>query len=94
MATLAAKHVEQPSLQRLCRAETGRKTSSMKQPISSHWRVLRIRHGWALVIVGLVLELPVRWVVRPDIPYMVPADGLACHAVCERRQPVRYSARG
>jgi membrane protease YdiL (CAAX protease family) len=46
----------------------------MKQPISSHWRVLRIQHSWVLVIVGLVLELPVRWVVRPDIPYMVPGN--------------------
>ena len=46
----------------------------MKQPISSHWRMLQTQRAWVLVIVGLVLELPVRGLVRPDIPYMVPGN--------------------
>ncbi len=27
-----------------------------------------------LVLVGLVIELPIRWIVRPDIPYMFPGN--------------------
>jgi hypothetical protein len=46
----------------------------MKPAISAHWQLLRTQQAWALVVVGLVLELPVRWVVRPDIPYMVPGS--------------------
>ena len=45
-----------------------------KPPISAHWRSLRTSQAWMLIIGGVLLELPVRWVVRPDIPYMVPGN--------------------
>ena len=43
----------------------------MKPPLSKHWEALSTGQAWLLVALGLVLELPVRWVVRPDIPYML-----------------------
>lgn len=46
----------------------------MKSPISQGWRKLRPWQAWGLVAVGLVLELPVRWVVRPDMPFLRPGN--------------------
>lgn len=43
----------------------------MSPPISAHWKYLQPWQAWALVVVGVALEIPVRWFVRPDIPYMV-----------------------
>ncbi len=46
----------------------------MKPPISQHWRDLRIWQAWGLIVLGLVLEIPVRWIVRPDMPYLRPGN--------------------
>jgi membrane protease YdiL (CAAX protease family) len=45
-----------------------------RPPISTHWKSLPAWQAWMLVLFGVVLELPVRWMVRPDIPYMVPGN--------------------
>lgn len=42
----------------------------MKSPISSHWSSLTLKQAWVLTIAGLLLEIPIRWIVRPDIPFM------------------------
>lgn len=42
--------------------------------ISTHWNTLTRTQAIVLVIFGLVLELPIRWLVRPDIPYMFPGN--------------------
>ncbi|MCI0695166.1 CPBP family intramembrane metalloprotease [candidate division KSB1 bacterium] len=45
-----------------------------KSPISTHWQSLAKWQAVALVFVGIILEIPVRWIVRPDIPYMLPVN--------------------
>lgn len=46
----------------------------MKPPISKYWESLTIRQAWILLIAGLVLEIPVRWIVRPDMPDLIPGN--------------------
>ena len=48
--------------------------STWNQPISTHWKSLSKWQATGLIVAGLVLELPVRWIVRPDIPYMYPGN--------------------
>lgn len=48
--------------------------NTWNQPISTHWKSLSKRQAAVLVVAGLVLELPVRWIVRPDIPFMYPGN--------------------
>jgi len=43
-------------------------------PVSTHWQSLTKRQALWLVVGALILELPIRWIVRPDIPYMVPGN--------------------
>ena len=43
-------------------------------PISTDWKSLTKVQASVLVLAGLLLELPVRWIVRPDIPYMMPGN--------------------
>ncbi len=42
--------------------------------ISQNWNSISKRQAIILILVGLLLELPVRWIVRPDIPYMYPGN--------------------
>jgi membrane protease YdiL (CAAX protease family) len=46
----------------------------MSEPITEHWKSLRPWQAWSLIAVGLLLELPVRWVIRPDMPYLRPGN--------------------
>ncbi len=46
----------------------------LKPPISTHWKSLDKWQAFVLVVVGIILEFPVRWIVRPDIPYMFPGN--------------------
>lgn len=46
----------------------------MSKPITAHWKTLQPWQAWSLVGVGLILELPVRWVIRPDMPYLRPEN--------------------
>jgi len=43
-------------------------------PISVHWRSLSRRQAAVLLVIGLVLELPVRYVVRPDVGLLRPGN--------------------
>lgn len=46
----------------------------MSTPITEHWKALLPWQAWSLIVVGLLLEGPVRWVVRPDMPYLRPGN--------------------
>jgi membrane protease YdiL (CAAX protease family) len=46
----------------------------MKAPISQHWENLNHRQAWFLFIGSLVLEIPIRWIVRPDMSALVPGS--------------------
>jgi membrane protease YdiL (CAAX protease family) len=46
----------------------------MKPPISKNWDSLTLKQGWILLITGVVLELPVRWIVRPDMHDLLPGN--------------------
>ena len=46
----------------------------MSRPITEHWKALRPWQAWGLIAVGLLLELPVRWVIRPDMPFLRPGN--------------------
>ncbi|MEW5797179.1 MAG: hypothetical protein AB1772_12595, partial [Candidatus Zixiibacteriota bacterium] len=46
----------------------------MKAPISEHWRSLTPRQAWASIALAMLLELPVRWIVRPDMPFLRPGN--------------------
>ncbi|MEK6571896.1 MAG: CPBP family intramembrane glutamic endopeptidase [Bacteroidota bacterium] len=50
------------------------KPFSMKPPISMHWASLNLRQAWMLVISALALELPIRWIVRPDMASLIPGN--------------------
>jgi len=42
----------------------------LKPPISSHWQSLSRPQALVLTLAGILLEVPLRWIVRPDIPFM------------------------
>lgn len=42
------------------------------RPISTHWKSLAARQAWGLLALGLVLELPIRWIVRPTMAHLRP----------------------
>jgi len=44
----------------------------VKAPISSHWQSLTLRQAWLLLLSGLILEIPIRWIVRPDMLHLYP----------------------
>ncbi len=44
----------------------------MKPPISTNWQNLTLKQAWILLIAGLILELPIRWIVRPDMLHLYP----------------------
>jgi membrane protease YdiL (CAAX protease family) len=46
----------------------------MKPPISKKWDSLTLRQAWILLITGVVLEVPFRWIVRPDMHDLVPSN--------------------
>jgi hypothetical protein len=46
----------------------------MKAPITEYWKSLSLRQAWVLVIASLVLEIPIRWIVRPDMSALVPGS--------------------
>lgn len=46
----------------------------MSKPITEHWKTLQAWQAWGLIAAGLLLELPVRWVIRPDMPYLRPGN--------------------
>lgn len=46
----------------------------MTQPITERWKTLRPWQAWGLIALGLILEGPVRWVIRPDMPYLRPGN--------------------
>lgn len=46
----------------------------MKHTISKHWQGLSRWQAWGLIVLGFALELPVRWIVRPDMPYLRPGN--------------------
>ncbi len=43
-------------------------------PISSHWQSLTTKQARILIVAALLLEIPIRWIVRPDIPFMLPGN--------------------
>ncbi len=43
----------------------------MKTPISAYWNQLTIKQAWILTIVAFVLEIPIRWLVRPEMQNLV-----------------------
>lgn len=44
------------------------------RPISSHWTSLTLRQATWLLALGLALELPVRWIVRPTMAHLRPGS--------------------
>ena len=46
----------------------------MKNPISSYWQNLSLKQAWILTVAGILLEVPVRWILRPDIPFLRPGN--------------------
>lgn len=46
----------------------------MNKPISKHWEKLTPAQAWCLLAAGLVLELPIRWIVRPDMSDLYPGS--------------------
>ena len=42
--------------------------------ITSHWQILTKNQAWILIASALLLEIPIRWIVRPDIPFMFPGN--------------------
>lgn len=46
----------------------------MKPSMTQHWRDLHVWQAWVLIALALVLEIPVRWIVRPDMPYLRPGN--------------------
>jgi len=43
-------------------------------PVTSRWNDLTKRQGLILLLAGLVLEIAIRWIVRPDIPLLKPGN--------------------
>jgi len=46
----------------------------MTKPISENWKNLSVKHSWILIVTGFILEIPVRWIVRPDMGDLVPGN--------------------
>ena len=46
----------------------------MKTPISEHWKNLTNKQAWLLIIAGFLLEIPIRWIIRPDMGQLVPGN--------------------
>jgi membrane protease YdiL (CAAX protease family) len=44
------------------------------KPISTHWRSLSGRQAWALLALGLLLEIPIRFAIRPDAGDLRPGN--------------------
>jgi hypothetical protein len=43
----------------------------MKKPFSTYGNQLTVKQAWILTIVALVLEIPIRWLVRPGMENLV-----------------------
>ena len=52
----------------------GRPALSWLRPISTHWETLTTAQAWQVLGLGLALELPVRWVVRPTMEHLRPGS--------------------
>lgn len=44
-----------------------KKANWFNTPISTHWQNLTRKQAWILVATGILLEIVVRWIVRPDM---------------------------
>jgi membrane protease YdiL (CAAX protease family) len=43
----------------------------MKPPFSTHWNQLTVKQAWIFIIVAFVLEIPIRWLVRPGMQDLI-----------------------
>ena len=50
----------------------GRPPPSWLRPISTRWEALTTDQAWQVLGVGLALEFPVRWIVRPTMAHLRP----------------------
>jgi hypothetical protein len=46
----------------------------MKAPASAQWSALSARQAWILTVGAIALEIPVRWIVRPDVSVLAPGN--------------------